>query len=142
MRWIGLVGVLVALALAGPALAGHHAWSAYSLGYAPPCVMPMAPGCCERQPSCCDNVWAGFCQEKSRHQDKHGRGTPVCGAACGGCGSGCGGAAAGGAPAAPVDPGGAAPSAPPAATPPPGPVPTRPAPATKTTLRNPYYWPG
>ena len=142
MRWIGLAGVLIAVALAGPALAGHgHGWSAYSLGYVPPCVMPVAPGCCECQPSCCDNVWAGFCQEKSRHHCKHERGAPVCGAACGVCGPGCDctGAAGGGAPAAPVVPGAAAPTAPPA-TPPPAPL--KPASGTKTTRLGGYYWPG
>jgi hypothetical protein len=26
----------------------------------------MMPGCCEHSPSCCDNVWAGFCEEQAR----------------------------------------------------------------------------
>ena len=28
--------------------------------------MGVAPGCCECPPTCCDNVWAGYCAEKAR----------------------------------------------------------------------------
>ena len=28
----------------------------------------MQPGCGECQPHCCDNAWAGYCQEKARQQ--------------------------------------------------------------------------
>ncbi len=30
-------------------------------------TQPLQPGCCQCQSSCCDDVWAGYCQEK-----KHG----------------------------------------------------------------------
>ena len=37
-------------------------------GYcAPACAAPpfgTVPGCCQCQPSCCDHVWDGYCQEK------------------------------------------------------------------------------
>lgn len=143
MRWIGLASVLIAVALAGPALAGHH-WSAYSMGYGVPCPAPcLAPGCCECQPSCCDNVWAGFCQEKARFHHKHQRVAGPCP-----CATGCDcGGVVGGAPLGPGVPGAVAPSvAPPAAAPnpavPAAPTPAPPQPVPKTTQHGSYYWPG
>jgi len=28
----------------------------------------LVPGCCEHPPSCCDNVWAGYCAERARRR--------------------------------------------------------------------------
>ncbi|HYW79693.1 MAG TPA: hypothetical protein VE890_08960 [Thermoguttaceae bacterium] len=47
---------------------GVGQWNAYC---APPCAAPAygaEQGCCEDSPSCCDDAWAGYCQEKARHQ--------------------------------------------------------------------------
>ena len=136
MRWIGLACALIAIALAGPAMAGHH-WSAYSMGYGVPCPGPcLAAGCCECQPSCCDNVWAGFCAEKARFHHKH------CGAAI--CEPGCACGVVGGAPVEVGVPGAATPYvAPPAAGPPQTPAPAPPPPnPPKTTRAGYYHWPG
>lgn len=29
-------------------------------------TQPLQPGCCQCQPNCCDDVWAGYCQEKKQ----------------------------------------------------------------------------
>ncbi len=49
---------------------------------AQPCGTPgygaLAPGCCECPPNCCDNVWAGYCE--NRPPCRKGWGIPVPGA--------------------------------------------------------------
>ena len=43
------------------------AYSAFGGYAAPACAAPgydLVPGCCEFSPSCCDDVWAGYCQEQ------------------------------------------------------------------------------
>ena len=141
MRWICWAGLLIVVALAAPALAGHHHWSAYSMGYGVPCPTPcLAPGCCEHQTSCCENVWAGFCDEKAKCRHRRcgavGAGAREAGCDCGGVG--------GGTPATPAAPGAPTPYiAPPAAAPGPTPAPPPAPPAPKTTrLGNYYHWPG
>ncbi len=51
------------------------------------------PGCCQCQPHCCDNAWAGYCQEKARRQafwHRVGTGGMSClGRASGGCEATC-----------------------------------------------------
>jgi len=137
MRWICLAGLLIAVALAAPALAGHHhQWAAYSMGYGVPCPVPcLAPGCCEHQTSCCENVWAGFCQEKARfhHKSCGARKACVCETGCDCVG------AEGGPPAGPAVPKAAAPTVAPAptpASPPAAPVPK----TTRSGTRS--RWPG
>ncbi len=45
----------------------HGSMSIYGAG---PCAAPgygaesLQPGCCQCQPNCCDDVWAGYCQKK------------------------------------------------------------------------------
>jgi hypothetical protein len=81
MRWMCWGGVLLAtLAMTGNARAydargpcGCGGFPAASLsagacggvaGYG------LMPGCCECPPSCCDNAWAGYCQEKARRANR------------------------------------------------------------------------
>ena len=71
MRWMGWVPALLSVyALASPAAGfapgcgGVH--PAYGAGA---CAAPdygWTQGCDEHPPSCCDNAWAGYCQEKAR----------------------------------------------------------------------------
>lgn len=53
--------------LAGHPLAAGNPMNVYGAGA---CAAPeygahsLQPGCCECQPSCCDDAWAGYCQQK------------------------------------------------------------------------------
>jgi hypothetical protein len=66
---------------------GYSGGSNHSAYGAPPCGAPaycgpLVPGCCEYPPSCrCDDIWAGYCQEK-----QNGGCWPMIGMPCfGGC---------------------------------------------------------
>ena len=66
---VTIFGLTTAAMAAGPCC-GNQAVSPDYGGYAaycaPACAAPcygMVPGCCEFPPSCCDNVWDGYCQE-------------------------------------------------------------------------------
>jgi len=81
MRWISCaLAFTAAVGMATTAIAAGPIWGATGAGCgcdgvafqslsAPPCAAPafgsMVPGCCECQPSGCDNAWAGYCQEKA-----------------------------------------------------------------------------
>jgi len=76
IRWVFAVLAVCVLSstAAGqePCRGGQVTFNAYGAcgGYsAPACACPgygMVPGCCELPPSCCDNVWDGYCQERRR----------------------------------------------------------------------------
>lgn len=79
MRWICWVSVpLAVFGLTGPAAGfdstlvagGTCGGCEHCSGYcAPACGAPFfgwSPGCCQCQPSPCDNAWAGYCEEKAR----------------------------------------------------------------------------
>ena len=71
----GVFAVITVFGLATAAMAAEPCCGnqATSMGYdgyagycAPACAAPCygtVPGCCEFPPSCCDNVWDGYCQE-------------------------------------------------------------------------------
>ncbi len=102
MRWICWgPALLTMLGLCGPAAGFEfaYAWGgscASCQGYGHPycagaCAGPFygwQPGCCESPPSCCDNAWAGYCQEKARcwaFCHRLGTGGTSCGAMPMGC---------------------------------------------------------
>ncbi len=65
-----------------PTPPGEVSYEAYG---ALPCGAPsygFVPGCCEFPRSCCDNVWAGYCQERHRcwafPRQRHWRRGPRC----------------------------------------------------------------
>ncbi len=72
-------------------LGGHTCGHSADLG-AEACGAPnygtldLAPGCCEFSPSCCDDVWAGYCQERDDWKEfiprrfRKNQGTCACGA--------------------------------------------------------------
>ncbi|MBN1908157.1 MAG: hypothetical protein JW818_00325 [Pirellulales bacterium] len=70
---MGAGAVVLAAMMADSALGacgqgcGQSGWGHIS---APACGAPsygsMTPGCCQCQPSRCDNVWDGYCQERQR----------------------------------------------------------------------------
>jgi len=82
MRWTCWVFALLAVpGLMTPAVGfdAYHGTAGLSGGRGsceacsrPMCANPggfaFVPGCCECQPSCCDNAWAGYCQQKARWQ--------------------------------------------------------------------------
>jgi len=95
-----------AAAAFGPCCGSHSPFSGRGLdgGYSVPAcggyACGLAPGCCDLPPSCCTNVWAGYCSERrgcgfgygygysiGRHsgccQPYAGCGVPSGGAACG-----------------------------------------------------------
>ena len=46
----------------------------YGTATAPACCFGgfgMAPGCCEYRPTCCDHVWATYCQGKAYRLQRH-----------------------------------------------------------------------
>jgi hypothetical protein len=81
MRTTYLIPVLVILACLSTAASGFEFYGGRHAGLAgyggcgcrsctalsaPACGAPgygLVPGCCEHAPSCCDNVWDGYCQE-------------------------------------------------------------------------------
>ena len=79
MRRICWVSILLAVwTMSGPATGfdSGYGWGrsytgcgqCYNYG-APACAAPFfgwQPGCCQDQPSPCDNAWAGYCEEKAR----------------------------------------------------------------------------
>ena len=109
MRWFLWVFVLVASgSLASPAAesgSNYHGATPctpcvqyegqmYRYGAPACCVsagLNLQGGCCECQPNCCSNAWAGYCQEKARWQafwTRFGTGQHTCHeAAVVGCGS-------------------------------------------------------
>ena len=90
--WVSVVSLLLALQAAGayaacPTCGGNDmaSYRAYCgpAGFSPPGYC-LAPGCCECQPSACDNAWDGYCQEKAKWQAFFAQvGTPR--AHCHGC---------------------------------------------------------
>ena len=76
MCWVFAVLALCGLASAAagvePCCGSQATFSPYEgyAGYAASaCAAPgygMVPGCCELPPSCCDNVWDGYCQERGQ----------------------------------------------------------------------------
>lgn len=87
----GLVGTAAGLdpIPSGCATCNSRGW--YGAYAAPACAAPafgMVEGCCERAPSCCDNAWAGYCQE--RDWPLSCRTAKCCGQPAGRWGSGCG----------------------------------------------------
>ena len=79
MRWICWAVALSAICgLASEAVGFETTWNtgmmssggAYGHAYcASPCASSLygtVPGCCDYPPSCCDNAWAGYCEEKAR----------------------------------------------------------------------------
>jgi len=58
----------------------------YAAYAAPACAATaygMVPGCCEFSPSCCDDAWAGYCQERGHRRSAarprcHHRPVPAC----------------------------------------------------------------
>ena len=105
MRMTYTIPVLVILgflstAACGFDLSGAHArmagckgcgYGSYETLSAPACAAPgygLVPGCCESAPSCCDNVWDGYCQESHCFSFPLFRGcrlAPRCGLGGGGC---------------------------------------------------------
>jgi len=76
--YLSAICVLAALAvgfrLAGEASAGcrdHGAYGSYCSGACGIGGYGMVPGCCEYSPSCCDNIWDGYCQRKA-HRGHYG----------------------------------------------------------------------
>ncbi|MFH1922875.1 MAG: hypothetical protein ABIP48_23675 [Planctomycetota bacterium] len=74
--WYGSHATLAGCGAAGCGPAGcGAAGCGVSAAYgAPACCAPsygLVPGCCEQSPSCCDNVWDGYCQER-RHGGRRG----------------------------------------------------------------------
>ena len=76
------VGALAAVLVVGLAAdlqaACGHCGGGGSVDYgAPACGAPgygsLTPGCCEYPPSCCDNIWDGYCEER-----RCGRGWGFC----------------------------------------------------------------
>jgi len=68
---VGLVGSASGLELGcnHAGTCGSGQWSAYC---APACAAPAygtEQGCCETTPSCCDDAWAGYCQERAQRQE-------------------------------------------------------------------------
>ena len=81
MRTTYLIPVLVIVACLSTAASGFEFYGGRHAGLAgyggcgcrsctalsaPACGAPgygLVPGCCEHAPSCCDNVWDGYCQE-------------------------------------------------------------------------------
>ena len=60
---------------------GNHAFGGYGA------FAPGLTGCCETQPSCCDNVWAGYCETRQAWCYGH-RHWGCGGSGCGDCGKG------------------------------------------------------
>ena len=64
-----LINTVATAAANGDGYAGYTVDNAYG---APACAAPaycgpLVPGCCEYAPSCrCDDIWAGYCQEKGQ----------------------------------------------------------------------------
>lgn len=63
MRWSCWILALLAAA-------GLTNTPSASSGAGPACASSfnLVPGCCECPPSCCDNAWVGYCEEKARWQ--------------------------------------------------------------------------
>ena len=75
MRWMGWASALLSVyALACPAAGfepgcGAGCGTVHRAYGAGACAAPAygwEQGCCEHPPSCCDNAWAGYCEEKAR----------------------------------------------------------------------------
>lgn len=86
MRWVCFAVALLAVSVWVSPAAGLEPGSGVSTG-CNGCGINKAggacagggwsPGCCVCQPSCCDNAWAGYCQQKARWQAFWARvGTP------------------------------------------------------------------
>jgi len=84
MRWIGWVAGVLAACVLGDAAAGAEpvaaappctsCHGAYGTASAPACCFGffgMVPSCCETRPSCCDNVWATYCQGRAYRLQMH-----------------------------------------------------------------------
>lgn len=87
----GLVGTAAGLEPIGDGCATCQHRGGYSAYAAPACAAPafgMVQGCWERSRSCCDDAWAGYCQEQG--WQKSCRPARSCGRPAGRCAR-CGG---------------------------------------------------
>ena len=105
---VAILGLATGATAAEPCCGNYGMWAGYGAyeGYcAPACGAPcygLVPGCCEFPPSCCDHVWAGYCQElrgldavRALFPNRccrgcgRGVGAGCCGPACEAMGTGC-----------------------------------------------------
>jgi hypothetical protein len=99
MRAITWISAVVVLALSGSALGDQPSCPGCYGGPAgpgipavqrgldaEPCCGPigycLGPGCCEYRRHCCDNAWAGYCEEKARSEAFWANFCNPCGGSC------------------------------------------------------------